>query len=60
MSPVAPVLCIGPSSTDTPLEDREDKIWAMGVEEIRHKSAEPGVGRSALGSNSRPNWWRFI
>lgn len=30
-----------------------------GVLVTRHKSAEPGVGCLALGSNSLPSWWRL-
>jgi catechol 2,3-dioxygenase-like lactoylglutathione lyase family enzyme len=28
----------------------------MGVSEIKHKSADPGVGCNAFGSNSLPCW----
>jgi hypothetical protein len=27
---------------------------------MKHRSMEPGTGFSALGSNSRPDWWRLI
>jgi len=44
----------GPSSTATP----QDLMWritsSIGVAVITQKSAEPGVGLSAFGSNSRP------
>jgi catechol 2,3-dioxygenase-like lactoylglutathione lyase family enzyme len=34
--------------------------FEMGVSEIKHKSADPGVGCNAFGSNSLPCWCKFI
>jgi hypothetical protein len=33
---------------------------AIGVFVRKHRSAEPGIGTAALGSNSRPASWRLI
>src|ERR687889_605696 len=58
--PVAPVRRTGPSRISTPFARRCSTTSAIGVFVRKHRSAEPGIGTPALGSNSRPASWRFI
>src|SRR5215212_11550437 len=57
---VAPVRRTGPSRISTPFAPRCSTTSAIGVFVRKHRSAEPGIGTAALGSNSRPASWRLI
>src|SRR5438309_10391895 len=58
--PSAPVLLTGPSSILT--FDNWSRLTTASRElvVVKHKSAEPGVGLYAFGSNSLPASWRLI
>jgi hypothetical protein len=59
-SAVAPVRSTEPSSMATGYAASSSVAWPSGSVMMRQKSALPGVGRWALGSNSRPACGKLI